>query len=152
MLALIVIGIQRNQVNRYNRDQITILVDRINDLVNCGIYDLVIFTQEAYAPGFRQSEFHTDLDIKSAKAVFRIDNADSLFMNDDGESTGVGDYLSGMGINRVDICGVMLMTLKSAKDGARLGFKTRLIGGAMHPMILNQRDISDAVENGVELT
>ncbi|PTW47728.1 bifunctional nicotinamidase/pyrazinamidase [Rhodovulum kholense] len=89
--------------------------------------------------------FHPDLDVAKADHVVRkgtnpaIDSYSAFFENDHETSTGLDDYLSSKGIEKVTLVGLAtdFCVLYSALDANRLGYAVTVLEGACRGIDLN---------------
>lgn len=81
------------------------------------------------------ADFHKDLDIPHARLIARkgvhkeVDSYSAFYENDWSTSVGVKEYLRGIDVNRVYVCGLALdyCVAHTAGDAARYGFQTFVI-------------------------
>ncbi|RAP41685.1 nicotinamidase [Rhodovulum viride] len=89
--------------------------------------------------------FHPDLDVAKADHVVRkgtnpaIDSYSAFFENDHETPTGLDDYLSSKGIEKVTLVGLAtdFCVLYSALDANRLGYAVTVLEGACRGIDLN---------------
>ncbi len=88
--------------------------------------------------GTRGAELHSDLDVRGIGLVLRkgmraeLDSYSAFFENDKATSTGLGPYLSGIGVTDVYLCGLATdyCVFHSAMDALELGYGVTLIRDA----------------------
>ncbi|TCP58708.1 nicotinamidase/pyrazinamidase [Rhodovulum bhavnagarense] len=93
----------------------------------------------------RGAAFHPDLDVSRADHVVRkgcrpeIDSYSAFFENDHETSTGLDDYLSPKGIDKLTLVGLAtdFCVLYSALDAVRLGYAVTIVEGACRGIDLN---------------
>ncbi|MBL3569825.1 bifunctional nicotinamidase/pyrazinamidase [Rhodovulum sp. BSW8] len=89
--------------------------------------------------------FHPDLDVAKADHVVRkggdpaIDSYSAFFENDHETPTGLDDYLSSKGIEKITLAGLAtdFCVLYSALDANRLGYAVTVLEGACRGIDLN---------------
>ena len=85
------------------------------------------------------AEFSSKLNQDKIEAVFRkgmnpdIDSYSGFFDNGKKKSTGLGDYLKGRGVDKVDVCGLAadFCVYFTAVDSLEMGFQTQIIENAV---------------------
>ena len=88
------------------------------------------------------ADFAPSLDMRRAAAIFRkgsdpqIDSYSAFFDNDQRKSTGLADYLRGMGVKSVYLAGLAadICVWFTALDAANAGFRTTMVGDACMPL------------------
>lgn len=88
------------------------------------------------------AEFAPSLDMRRAAAIFRkgsdpqIDSYSAFFDNGRRKSTGLADYLHGLGVESVYLAGLAadICVWFTALDAANAGFRTTMVGDACMPL------------------
>jgi nicotinamidase/pyrazinamidase len=104
--------------------------------------------------GSRGAEFHPDLQMERVARVFRkgtdpeIDSYSGFFDNGHRKGTGMAEYLQGLGVTEVFVCGLAMdyCVKFTALDARGLGFQTHLIEDASRGVELKPGDVDAAVE------
>lgn len=109
------------------------------------------------------SDFHDDLDIKPIAAIFRkgmdrsVDSYSGFFDNGKRNSTGMSEYLKGLGITDVYIMGLATdyCVKFTALDAVELGFNTYLVFDGCRGVNMKPEDsqlaINEMRKNGVRV-
>lgn len=104
--------------------------------------------------GSSGTEFHPDLNQSQWKAIFQkgknpeVDSYSGFFDNARRGDTGLGGYLSALGVRRVFVCGLALdyCVKFTALDAKSLGFDTFVISDATRAVNINPEDGAKAFE------
>lgn len=104
--------------------------------------------------GTRGAEFVAELDIKRIDKVFRkgmdrnVDSYSGFFDNNRINTTGLGDYLKEMGVNKVTMLGLATdyCVKFTALDARSLGFETEIIIEGVRGVELQEGDCENAIK------
>jgi nicotinamidase/pyrazinamidase len=111
----------------------------------------------------RGADLHPALDTRAVGLVLRkgmrsrLDSYSAFFENDRTTGTGLTDYLKGLGVTRVAVCGLATdyCVRASALDARRMGFEVFLVEDACRGVDLPKGSVTaaldDMVRAGVEL-
>lgn len=111
------------------------------DTATLGGLDQILWPDHC-VQGKKGSEFSSQLNMHAVEAIFRkgtdpgIDSYSGFFDNGKKKSTGLGDYLRGIGVKHVFVGGLAadFCVGFTVLDSLELGFKTTLIEDATRPI------------------
>ncbi|MEH0008299.1 MAG: bifunctional nicotinamidase/pyrazinamidase [Flavobacteriales bacterium] len=107
------------------------------------------------------ARFSTKLNQKRIHAIFRkgmrpeVDSYSGFFDNDHKSRTGLSDYLKGLGIAEVYVCGLAgdYCVYHTALDASRLGFKTHYLSDLTQYIAADSREkaLAGLLDKGVKV-
>lgn len=105
--------------------------------------------------GSRGADFHPSLRMEPYRLIIRkgtnlaLDSYSAFFENDGKTATGLDGYLKGLGINTVVLAGLAFdyCVFFSARDAARLGYKTLVVEDASKPVGSPPGSVEEAVKD-----